>query len=182
MPPVRKGTVSMKITHFALLALFALPCAAPVSAQQTVPLPAPVYTTAPAPVPAEKAATIRRLLALMGTVKLSQQMMTQMFSSMQTSMPQVPAEFWTKVHASMNANELIDLLIPIYSRHYTQQELNGLIAFYQTPLGQKVVSELPQISQESMAVGQQWGQQKAQEIVKEMQQEQNNKTTNTTRQ
>ena len=32
-----------------------------------------------------------------------------------------------------------------------------MIEFYQTPLGKKLVSTLPQIMQESMQVGQSWG-------------------------
>lgn len=173
----------MNITRFALLGLLGLASVAPASAQQSVPPPATQYVAVPAaPVPAQKAATIRHLLELMGTVKVSQQMMAQMFSSMQRATPQVPAEFWAKVHANMNGNDLIDLMIPIYNRHYTQQDIDGLVAFYQSPLGQKVTAELPQISQESMAVGQQWGQQIAQEIVAQMRQEQAAKKSNATRQ
>lgn len=174
----------MNISRFAVLGLFALSCAAPAHAQQSAPAPVAVSRgpAADAPVPAAKAATIRHLLELMGTVKVSQQMMSQMFSSMQTAMPQVPAEFWTKVHAGMKADELIDLIIPIYSKHYTQEELNGLVAFYESPLGQKVTAELPQIAQESMAAGQQWGQQKAQEIIGQLQQEQAAKKSSATRQ
>ena len=35
--------------------------------------------------------------------------------------------------------------------------INKMIEFYQTPLGKKLVSTLPQIMQESMQVGQSWG-------------------------
>lgn len=155
----------MNITRFALLGLLGLATIAPASAQQSVPPPPTQYVVAPAaPVPAEKAATIRHLLTLLGTAKLTQQRVTLMLSSMKTAMPDVSPELWAKVRASINYDELVELIVPIYNRHYTQQDIDGLIAFYQTPLGQKVVSELPQISQESFVAGQQWGQQKVQEI------------------
>lgn len=163
----------MHISRIALLGLFALLCIAPAQAQQ--PDPPSIALKAPAtsvPMSAEKAATIRRLLTLLGTEKLTQQRIALVLSSMQAAMPDASPDLWTKIRASINYNELVELLVPIYSRHYTQQDVDGLIAFYQTPLGQKVVSQLPQISKESLLAGQQWGQQKAQEILAQVQREQ----------
>ena len=40
----------------------------------------------------------------------------------------------------------------IYARHFTVDELHQLIAFYRTPLGEKAMRELPEITAESMAL------------------------------
>jgi hypothetical protein len=54
-------------------------------------------------------------------------------------------------------DDLEDLVVPIYDRHFTLGEVNQLIAFYSTPTGKKVIAEMPGVMQESMAAGQKWG-------------------------
>jgi len=43
---------------------------------------------------------------------------------------------------------------PLYDKHFTEQELADLIAFYKTPTGQKVVKEMPKLYDETMKVTQ----------------------------
>ena len=52
----------------------------------------------------------------------------------------------------------IDLIIPVYAKHFTNEELDGLIAFYESPVGAKTVRVMPQITREAMQIGQAWGQ------------------------
>lgn len=49
--------------------------------------------------------------------------------------------------------------MPIYVKNLTREEMAATIQFYRSPVGQSVIRKLPAILQESMAVGQQWGQQ-----------------------
>jgi uncharacterized protein len=49
------------------------------------------------------------------------------------------------------------MIIPNYDKYYTMEEINKMIEFYQTPLGKKVISTMPQIMQESVQAGQSWG-------------------------
>jgi hypothetical protein len=67
--------------------------------------------------------------------------------------------FFEKFHAKRDPNHLMDLLMPIYAKYYTDEDLKGLIALYQTPLGKKMLTVLPKIMAESQAAGGQWGQQ-----------------------
>jgi len=53
--------------------------------------------------------------------------------------------------------DLISELVPIYHRHFTHEEIKGLIAFYRTDLGQKTLRELPRVIAESGQLGAQWG-------------------------
>jgi hypothetical protein len=50
----------------------------------------------------------------------------------------------------------------IYASHFTLDDLKALDAFYQTPAGQKVVSETPKIFKETVPLGALWGRQAAQ--------------------
>jgi uncharacterized protein len=61
---------------------------------------------------------------------------------------------------SMNArvNEIIDQIAALYARNFSVEELREVVAFYRGPTGQKFVQKLPLITQESMVLGQRFGQ------------------------
>jgi hypothetical protein len=61
-------------------------------------------------------------------------------------------------------DEMLDQIAGVYARKFTVAEMREIIAFYSAPTGQKVVRELPAVMQESMAIGQRWGQQLGAEV------------------
>ena len=61
-------------------------------------------------------------------------------------------------------NELIEQIAVLYARNFTADELREAVAFYRGPTGQKIVQKLPVITQESMAIGQRFGQSIASEL------------------
>ena len=61
---------------------------------------------------------------------------------------------------------LKDDLIKIYCKYYTDEDIKGLIAFYKTPLGKKVLKQTPQIASESMLIGQKAVQDNMAELIK----------------
>lgn len=62
-------------------------------------------------------------------------------------------------------------MIAIYSKHYTNEDIKGMIAFYQTPLGKKLISILPKITQESIEVSQQYGIKAARRAIQKLEAE-----------
>ncbi len=128
-----------------------------------------------------KETDIRRLIELTGGNKiglaLGQQMAEQFKQLTERMVPQnersrqILEVFGQKLRKKAEAAEFTELLIPIYDEHLTRGEIQGLIEFYQSPLGQKVIEALPQIMQRSYQVGAEWGQQLSQEILQEMQEE-----------
>jgi hypothetical protein len=50
-------------------------------------------------------------------------------------------------------DDLINAIIPIYQRHLTKTDIEEMIRFYSSPVGQKLLREQPQIIQESMNAG-----------------------------
>ena len=71
--------------------------------------------------------------------------------------PNIPVEFWDEFKKQISKDVFANMILPIYDKHYTHQEITELIAFYQTPIGQKTITVLPQIAQESMTAGQELG-------------------------
>jgi uncharacterized protein len=99
----------------------------------------------------------RQLLELTGSGKGGIQMMNNMIASFKTTFTEVPVEFWDEFMKEANPTEMVDLLVPIYTKYYTDAELMQLLAFYKSPIGQKVIEKLPLISQDSYKVGEEWG-------------------------
>lgn len=124
--------------------------------------------TAPAK-DAEKTADIRRLMQVTGTEKAVLQMTGQMINQMRQTDSRIPAEFWTRFQAKIKPNELLSLLVPVYEKNYTKTEVKQLLAFYETPLGRKLIATTPVVMMESQQIGATWGRKKAQEVIAEMQ-------------
>lgn len=112
---------------------------------------------------------IRQMMELSGAGKLGIQVMEAMSTQFQRSLPEVPTEFWKEVMKEVNPDKMIDLIIPIYKKHFTQAEVQQLITFYKSPIGQKVSATLPAVTAESMEVGEQWGQEIAAIALKRLQ-------------
>jgi len=47
-----------------------------------------------------------------------------------------------------DANGVNEELVEIYDRHFSEEDIKGLLEFYGSPLGQKVAAELPKINRE----------------------------------
>jgi hypothetical protein len=50
-------------------------------------------------------------------------------------------------------DEMVDAIIPIYQRHFTTADIEELIRFYSSRVGQKMLREQPQLVKESMQAG-----------------------------
>ena len=80
--------------------------------------------------------------------------------------PDVPTEYLDKASEYVNYNELIEKLIPVYTKHFTEQETESLITFYRSTTGKKMIDKTPLILQESMEIGRTWGIELAQKLEK----------------
>ena len=114
-----------------------------------------------------KEADIRRLLEVTGAKGLTIQIMGEMSQSLKpvltNSLP--PGEyreklvdlFFEKFMAKASSTNLLDLAIPEYDKDFTREEIQGLIQFYQTPLGKKAITVLPQLMSDLQKKGRKWG-------------------------
>ena len=79
---------------------------------------------------------------------------------LKSAKPGVSEEKWAAVKKEVFDVEVAELnkqLIPIYKKHFTQDDVKAIIAFYETPVGKKLAQETPQITVESMQLSQSWG-------------------------
>jgi hypothetical protein len=61
--------------------------------------------------------------------------------------------------------ELKEPIIAIYEANFSDEEIKQLVAFYHSSVGHKIVAVLPQLMQQSVAMGQSWGQKAAARAV-----------------
>lgn len=112
---------------------------------------------------------VMKLLDLTGSTKIGVQMATlvsgQFLDGMKKANPSVPGKAIDLAKELLNEefakafespDGLTPQLIPIYMKHFTHEEVLGLIRFYETELGRKTVSVMPQVMQEAAGVGQAW--------------------------
>ena len=64
--------------------------------------------------------------------------------------------------------ELVDASASFYASHFTEQELRDLLAFYQSPLGQKALMEEPKVLDQTMIYAGGWADNLSQEIIQAM--------------
>src|SRR5467141_4744272 len=50
-----------------------------------------------------------------------------------------------------DADRVTEQLVGIYDKHFTEDEIKGLLQFYGSPLGQRVAAEMPKITRELQA-------------------------------
>jgi hypothetical protein len=115
-----------------------------------------------------KAVKIKQLMELTGTGKMAVQVVDQIISTTAVRNPKVDPKFWEEFSKSINPEDMINLIMPVYEKFYSEEDIDNMIIFYNTPTGKKMIQVLPYLTQESMRVGQQWGMKIAEDIMKKL--------------
>ena len=111
---------------------------------------------------------IAELLETMGSTQAMKTSFEYMINYYKQNNPQISSEYWDNASKHVDYDELVQKLIPIYSKHFTEQEIVDLLNFYITSTGKKMIDKMPVILQESMEIGRKWGIELAQKIEKEV--------------
>jgi hypothetical protein len=108
---------------------------------------------------------VRRLFDVMASREQMGQTIRQVFAQMQSlnreeikkKRPDVTAEELARldresedVIKNFPMDAMLSDMIPVYQRHFTKSEIDGLIAFYTSPVGQKFLHEMPSVAAETM--------------------------------
>jgi hypothetical protein len=60
--------------------------------------------------------------------------------------------FAASYQKKFDVDQVTDQLVFFYDKHFTEDQIKGLLQFYGSPLGQKFAAEMPKISRETQAV------------------------------
>ena len=121
---------------------------------------------------AEKIKNIKRLLEVIGAKNMMEQILTQMLGYMKSQDPNIPTKFWDALAAEISTDDFVadfvNEYIPLYDRYFTNEEIKEMIAFYETPLGKKTVTLMPQINEDAMQIGIKYGREAAQRAIQKL--------------
>lgn len=118
-----------------------------------------------------KRSDIEKLMRIIGpappeaTKQMSNLFIRQMSQELKASRPDLPARTYQILSEEINRvieeqmtakGGYLDMVVPIYDRHLSHEDIKGFLKFYQTELGKKMIKTYPLIFQESMALLQDW--------------------------
>lgn len=157
----------------ALAASAAIALAAAPQPQSAAPAAAPVAPAASKYAgedQAAKRADVLKLLEVNGVRKLMASQVDTMMKGFisQAMLPPEGAEAMKQVFAE-NFDKLIELCVQPYMDHLSHEDIKGLIAFSESPLGQRMAAAQPKIMAETTAAGMKWGQQLQPILMQRMQ-------------
>lgn len=112
-----------------------------------------------------KAETIQKILEASDATKMASMVLDQMIPLLKRQLSGAPEDFWIQIRQEFMGKELMDMIIPVYQKHLQESDAQAIYKFYMTPAGQRLIKAQPLIVQETMMLGQQWGQQVAQKII-----------------
>ena len=115
--------------------------------------------------------TLRKMFELAGSKQTFEVAIVQMLDIFKKQHTDIAPEIWDELGEEFMKNsmeDLITILTPIYQKYLSQTDLEGLIQFYESPVGIKFAKFTPVITQESMQAGQEWGQKLGEDFAKKL--------------
>jgi len=115
--------------------------------------------------------SFKKMMIANGSEQTFKTVIDQMVSNYKAERPEVKQEIWDglgETFHKVGIEELLDLLLPVYQKHLSLEDINNMTAFYQTPTGKRFAEKTPAITQESMQAGQVWGQKIGEEFAKKI--------------
>jgi hypothetical protein len=79
--------------------------------------------------------------------------------------------FGASYQKKFDVDQVTNQLVGIYDKHFTEDEIKGLLQFYGSPLGQKVAVEMPKIGRETQAATRAASAKAAKDALAEMKQQ-----------
>lgn len=155
--------------HLAIFAAAFVASVFPAGAQQTSPLQDPA-----------RIAAARDLLIAMGSdaqfdavIGTMTRQMAVLFKQQQPAHAAAIDEVFSLLGKRFveRKQEVIEMVAPLYAEKFTAEELREITAFYATPIGRKLVQELPGLTQRGVLVGMRWGQKIGEDVEREAREE-----------
>jgi uncharacterized protein len=87
----------------------------------------------------------------------SQSMQKLMYDQILQDKGEIPPDYQAHMKKAMEnlvkgmpTDDIVEAMIPAYQKHFTRGDIQAMNAFYSSPVGQKVLQELPEVTQEGM--------------------------------
>ena len=166
----------MMILASALFIAAASATAKEASKPSTAPQTAQPRTIAP-----ERLEAAHKLVRVTGAEKLARQMMHTLFPQItdmlvrarpdkKEEITRLMREVGKEMVSAESMTVFTDFIARIYAEEFTTDELRKILAFYNTPVGKKLISRMPAILMRSQQAGRAWGKQMARKAIERIRQ------------
>lgn len=134
-------------------------------------------TGAPVKLDPAKDAAIRHLLEITGESKagenISEAWTSRVHDGISRTIPQDQVSkfmdtFTQKFTSAAPPSAVTDAIVSVYARHFSLEDIQGITKFYESPLGQRMVKEMPDVSRETQTTGMQMDQKVVIEVLRGM--------------
>jgi uncharacterized protein len=128
------------------------------------------------PIDPAAVAAAKELLILRGSdVRFTQVLTNTLKSKAELRRKQNPgkAKEIDEIFAALNnklgsrAGDYVEWMSQLYAERFTAAELNEVIAFHKSPVGQKMLKAQPEITEQSVTIAKAWGQKLGQDVDNE---------------
>ena len=114
---------------------------------------------------------LNELLEVTGSTATTDLFMVKLIEAAKMEYPDVEEDDWKNLELVVHNSRLEyreKKLVPLYQKYLSSEDLEELIKFYHTPVGQKYAKVVPQLSLEANRAGMEWGEQLAKTLEKEI--------------
>lgn len=108
-------------------------------------------------IPDSKREKLQHVVELLQLDQLAQRMTLALFSQYRSGFPKVPKKFWDDAYAEIAFADFDQQVLNIYADTFTEAELEEILIFYQSEIGQKMLQEQAALSARMQQLGSSWG-------------------------
>ena len=104
---------------------------------------------------------VRYLFLINGSESIYKQTIKAMIEHFKSQESDVPSAYWQKAETEFlntSIDELIQMLVPIYKKNLSHEDVLAMISFYESDAGKRIAAKMPVVTTESMQAGMMWGQ------------------------
>ena len=97
--------------------------------------------------------------------KLNEEQRKAEMANVERRMPVITAALQKDMNDPKMVDELYNQVVPLYARHFTQEDVKALTAFYRSPAGKKSLEVMPVLMGESSEVAKKLVQERAKRVI-----------------
>jgi hypothetical protein len=105
---------------------------------------------------ATKLENIKKLLDLNGGTKVNELLLSNILETLKIMNPNFIVDE-SKIDLGDIINEIMEKIIPIYEETFTEEEISGILDFYESKVGKAYLSKMGIITNKSIEVGTEFG-------------------------
>lgn len=118
----------------------------------------------------EKERAIRKLIHLTRAEQTMLDGMKVGLDAQKKAQPDIPDVFWDEFikRATDNIAEFVTILVRVHDRHYTKEQIDQMIAFFETPLGRMMAEKQPAVALETVGAAERWGMKMGMQVMMDL--------------